>query len=130
MKFMNVGYNLVEANKVREKYEKIEQEMSIIQFLRTVKKRQEIPKKIAVVGLDGLLSYGDEVRKYVRKILSNAADYLMQKNITVQFLIYEKLVIDREPKIRLVEKEIRLAPIFGNRLTQKDVEWYHSPFNI
>jgi hypothetical protein len=52
-----------------------------------------------------------------------------ERNPVIQFIV-EKLAMNLEPKIIVSKKEVRLTSIFGNRLIQKDVDWYYSPFNI
>jgi len=130
MKVLNVGYNLVERKAIGEKYEDFEERISIIQFLRKIKRGEDIPKKVTVTGLDILLLQNEKTSRYIRKILSNATSYLFKRNPIIMFTVEERLVMDREQKIRYMDKEIRLNPLFGNRLTQKDLDWLHSPFNI
>lgn len=130
MKLLEVGYNLVERESIGERYEEFKDRISIIQFLKSLKDRATIPRRIAVVGFDQFIIYGDEVISYVRKILTESSDYLSTRSFIIQFIIDGKLVMDREPKIKLLGKEVRLLPIFGNRLTQRGVDWFYSPFNI
>ena len=130
MKVLSVGYNLVERKSIGEKYEEFEERMSIINFLRRIKRKEEIPKKVAVIGFDALLLQDDKMSRHIRRILSDSTSYFFKRNPIIVFIIGERLVIDREPKIRFRGKEMNLYPIFGNRLTQKDVDWFHSPFNI
>jgi hypothetical protein len=74
MKVLNAGYNILERESVEEgKYEKFE-EMSVLQFLRKVKRRESIPQKIAALGLDILL-LEEGMDRYVRRVLSDASDY-------------------------------------------------------
>jgi hypothetical protein len=42
----------------------------------------------------------------------------------------EKLTQDREPKPFWRGQEIRLFPLFSNRLVIQGVGYFHSPFNI
>lgn len=128
MKVLNAGYNISERESIEEgKYERFE-EMSVLQFLRKVKRRESIPSKITILGLD-LLLLEEGMDRYVRKVLSNASDHFFRRNPVIQFIV-EELVMNLEPKVRVDNKEVRLTPIFGNRLTQEDVDWYYSPFNI
>ena len=129
MKVLSVGYNLVERKSIGDKYEEIEEKTSIINFLRQIKRRKEIPKKVAVIGLGSLL-FQDIKMRYIRRILSDSTGYFFKRNPIIMFVIEERLVIDREPKIRFMGREIKIYPIFGNRLIQRDVDWFHAPFNI
>jgi len=130
LKILDVGYNFVERASIGEKYEEFEENISIVDFLRKMKRKQEISKKIAVSGLDVLLFKDKRMSKYVRRILSDRTSYFFKRNPVIVFIVGDKLIINRKPKIRIMGDEIDLHPLFGNRLTQKDVDWFHSPFNI
>lgn len=124
---MEVGYNIVEKSSIKKKkYEVFDDRMSIIQFLRYVR-RGIIPNKVTVTGLDEILYH--EMGNLVYEILSNASNLMMVKKPIIQFLV-DRIIIDSEPKIKIKEKEIRLKDIFTKTLTQRDIDWYHAMFNI
>jgi hypothetical protein len=125
---MDVGYNLVERELIGKEFEEIEERMSIVEFLRRLLRRQDVGEKISVVGLDELLFSNERVASYIRDLLVSSTGLLWDR--IVQFLIYGSLVLDREPKIRYRGKEIRLTPIFGNRLVPRTSGYFYSPFNI
>lgn len=128
LKLMDVGYNLVERELIGKEFEEIEERMSIVEFLRRLLRRQDVGEKISVVGLDELLFSNERVASYIRDLLVSSTGLLWDR--IVQFLIYGSLVLDREPKIRYRGKEIRLTPIFGNRLVPRTSGYFYSPFNI
>lgn len=125
---MEVGYNLVEKSLVGKKFEEIEEKMSIIEFLRRVNHKQPIKQTIAITGLEEFLSSTNEAEKFTRALLSTSANLL--RTHVIQFIIDGYLVMNAEPKIKFLNHEIRLTPIFGNRLTMKAIGYFHSPPNI
>jgi hypothetical protein len=128
MKLMEVGYNLVERRLLGKDLEEIGDKMSIIEFLRRLKRRQPIKRKISVVGLDELLLSGEEASSYIRSILVKSTGTLWM--YIVQFPLNGELVLNREPKIRYKSREVGLTAIFGNRIRPKMTGYFHSPPNI
>jgi len=128
MKLMEVGYNLVERRLLGKDLEEIGDKMSIIEFLRRLKRRQPIKRKISVVGLDELLLSGEEASSYIRSILVKSTGILWM--CIVQFPLNGELVLNREPKIRYKSREVSLTAIFGNRIRPKMTGYFHSPPNI
>lgn len=126
MKKMEVGYNIVEKSSTKKKYEVFNNRMSVIQFLRYVK-RGIVPTRVTVTGLDEVLYY--DAGSLVYEILSNASNLMVVKKPIVQFLV-DRIVIDSEPKIKIKGKEIKLRDVFAKTLTQIDVDWFHAMFNI
>ena len=124
---MEVGYNIVEKSSIKKKkYEVFDDRMSIIQFLRYVK-RGVIPTRVTITGLDEILYHnaGD----IVYDILSNASNLMITKKPIIQFLV-DRIVIDLEPKIKIKGREIKLRDVFAKTLTQMDIDWFHAMFNI
>lgn len=128
LKLMEVGYNLVERKLVGKEFEVINEKMSIIEFLRRLRKGQVIEKKISVVGLDELMLSGNEISSYIRSLLVESTGILW--NRIIQFPVDGDLVLNREPKIKYRGREISLTPIFGNRLVPKATGYFYAPFNI
>lgn len=130
MELMETGYNLVERNSIGDKYEKIERIMSIVNFLRRLSRGARIPKKIAVTGLGTFLATNDKVKRRCRILLSEGSEILFKRACIIQFIIEGKLVMNRNPRIIRKGRKINLTPVFGTKLSQRRVDWYHSPFNI
>jgi len=128
LKPLRPGYNLIEEELIGKKYEDIEEKISILEFLRRLKRKQPVSRKIAVIGFDELIIEGPEVARIVRSILSRAVEQL--RNHIIQLPIGGRLVMDMEPKLRLRGREIRLALIFGNRLEIVEPGYFRSPPNI
>ena len=130
MKILSVGYNVVERASIGKKFEEFDERISVVDFLRRLRRKQKIPRKIAILGLDFLLFENKTSMQYIRKLLSNSTSYFFETNPVIVFIVGEKLSINRKLKIRIRGEEIDLYPLFGNRLTQKDIDWFYSPFNI
>ena len=128
LKLMEVGYNLIERNLMGKEFEEIKEKMSIIEFLRRLHRRLSINAKISITGLEEALLTGEETARYIRRILTNSTSML--RTHIIQFAINGELTLNKEPKIRYKNKEIRLTPIFGNRIKTKTIGFFHSPTNI
>jgi hypothetical protein len=130
---MNVGYNFVTKEAVEEgKYEKFEKVMSIINFLRLLK-RGIVSEKLSVVGFEKLLSSCEnynELSKVIKNLLRENSDKLLQKSPIIQFIIDGDLQKNEKYFILVEDKKFSLNLIFGNRLDFIDVDWFYSPFNI
>jgi hypothetical protein len=128
LRLMDVGYNLVERKLLGKEFEEIEEKISIIEFLRMLQRGQTIKPKISVIGFDEVLLSEGKISSYIRNILVRSTSILW--NHIIQFPINGELVLNREPKIRYMGREISLTPIFGNRLMSKAVGYFYSPLNI
>jgi hypothetical protein len=127
LKPMSVGYNLVERRLIGREYEEIDERLSIVEFLRRLKRGEGVSKFVAVTGFEELIM-GEDVALYVRGILSRAADKL--RTTVIQLPIDGELVLDMEPKIKTRGREVRLTLIFGNRITPRAPGYFYSPPNI
>jgi len=127
-KLMEVGYNLIERKLIGKEYEEIKDKISIIEFLRRLKRKQKINQKISVTGLEEALLTGTKTPTYIRRILKASTSRL--RNHIIQIQIKGELTLNRQPKIRYKGREIPLTPIFGNRIKPKTIGYYHSPPNI
>lgn len=128
LKSMDIGYNLVEEELIGKRYEEIKERMSVIEFLRRLRNKEPINKTVAIIGFEDILLTGEETTLYVRRILSASASLL--RNHVIQLPIKGKLVLDKEPKIKVRDKEIKLRPIFGIKLKIIAPGYFHSPPNI
>jgi len=131
MEILRPGYNLVEKNKIGYKCEDINKIISITEFLRMLNHNYSIPRRIKVVGFEQFLAVGDkDLQRYIRNLLSRNALMFMQKLPVILFSV-DRITMDTEPYLgKTGEKQIRLIPIFGNRLEQIDVGFFYAPFNI
>jgi hypothetical protein len=102
--------------------------MSIIQFLWHLKDGETLPRRLKVTGLDRLMATINDVEP-LHRILYEAGDKLFRRSPVI-LLPVDKLTMDAEPKMYWRNKEIRLRPLFGNRIEPQGVGYFYSPFNI
>jgi len=130
---MKVGYNFVTKEAVEEgKYEKFEKVISIINFLRLLKKGI-VSEKISVVGFEKLLSSCDnynELTRVIRNLLRENSEKLLQKSPIIQFIIDGDLQKNEKYFIVVENKKLSLNLIFGDRLEFIELDWFYSRFNI
>ena len=128
MEALKAGYNLVERELIGRRYEDISEVMSIVQFLRNLETGKTLPRRLKVTGLDRLLATVDDV-KIVHQILYEAGERVLRRSPVILFPVH-KLTVDAEPKMYWHNQEIRLRPLFGNRIAPKGVGYFYSPFDI
>ena len=129
MRFMS-GYNLLlNIEDVPEGFRKI----SIIQLLRDVKGGRNIPKDVAVVGLDTLLISSEDSRestKYLTAMLrANNKRFRKQEN-TFLFIPQNELYENSDIYCKIREKQVSISPVFASRLQISDVGVYHADFEF
>lgn len=128
---LDIGFNIIEKTNPRIFEEKI----SIIEFLRKIRKQEKFPYNFAITGLDTLLYYSEDrekVSKYIREILQDHANFLVTGNYIIQVVIEGTLYIvesSERPRVRYKEKEFLLYPIFG-RVKQIDLKHFLAPLNL
>ena len=128
MEALKAGYNLVERELIGRRYEDILEVVSIVQFLRNLETGKALSRRLKVTGLDWLLATVDDL-KIVHQVLYDAVERLLRRSPVILFPVY-KLTVDAEPKMYWHNQEIRLRPLFGNRLEPQGVGYFYSPFNI
>jgi len=128
MEALKAGYNLVERELIGRRCEDISEVMSIVQFLRNLETGRAPPRRFKVTGLDRLLATVDD-SKIIHNILYEASEKLLRRSPVILFPVH-KLTVDAEPKMYWHNQEIRLRPLFGNRLEPQGVGHFYSPFNI
>ena len=129
MRFVS-GYNLLlNIEDVPEGFLKI----SIIQLLRDVKGGRNIPKNVAVVGLDTLLTSSENSRestKYLTAMLrANNKRFRKQEN-TFLFIPQNELYENSDIYCKIGEKQVSISPVFASRLQISDVGVYHADFEF
>ncbi len=83
---LDIGFNVIEKTNPEIFNEKI----SIIEFLRKVRKEEEFPYNFAVTGLDALLYYTEDkekISKYILNTLQDHANFLDRGNYIIQIVI-------------------------------------------
>lgn len=127
---LDIGFHVHSEDAV-ERHGTFDDEMSIVEFLRRVKRMESLPYDITVYGLDDFLRGADNPLKacdYVHRILREHINFLLTENPRVQFVV-EGLEYWDEPVLRNDGDEIPLASIFHG-IEQQGSGWYHSNINI
>jgi len=128
MEGLKAGYNLVERGLIGQRYEDASEVMSIVHFLRRLKSGEGLPRRVKVTGLDRLMATMNDL-KPLHRVLYEAAERLLRRSPVILFPV-DRLTMDAEPKMYWRNQEIRLRPLFGNRLEPQGVGYFYSPFNI
>jgi hypothetical protein len=128
MEGLKAGYNLVERALIGHRYEDASEVMSIVQFLRRQQSGEALPRRLKVTGLDRLMATMNDLEP-LHRVLYEAAERLLRRSPVVLFPV-DRLTMDAEPKMYWRNQEIRLRPLFGNRLELQGVGYFYSPFNI
>ena len=129
MKFTS-GYNLLlNIEDVPDGFQKI----SIIQLLRNVKGGRNIPKDVAVVGLDTLLISSENSRestKYLTAMLrTNNKRFGGQEN-TFLAIPQNELCENDDIYCKIGAKRVSISPVFASRLQISDVGVYRADFKF
>jgi len=128
---LDIGFNIIEKTNPEIFKEKI----SIIEFLRKIRKEEKFPYDFAVTGLDTLLYYTEdkkEISEYIRKTLQDHANFLDRGKYIIQIVIDGTLHIvesSERPRVKHKEEEFLLYPIFG-RVKQVDIKRFLAPLNL
>jgi len=135
---MEVGYNLVTRKAVEEgKYKLVkEKPVSIVEFLRRVK-RKTLPKEATILNFEYLFYYCKENERkdlaiYVRKLLRDIAELIIQQGNVFQFVVEESLSKNRGFILNYEEMKLHLNWIFGNRIEAVSslLDWLYVAPNI
>jgi hypothetical protein len=128
---LDIGFNIIEKTNPKIFQEKL----SIIEFLRKIRKEEKLPFNFAVIGLDALLYYAEDrekISKYIRDMLQDHANFLTTGNYIIQIIIEGTLRVvesSERPRVQYKEEEFLLYPIFG-RVKQIDLKHFLAPLNL
>jgi hypothetical protein len=130
-KSLRSGYNFVERNLLGHKIEDIEETISIVAFLRMLRRGEIPPHQVKVEGLDWLLlkMQDRDSARFLRRILSDASNALMQRGPVVLFAV-AKIGQNMYPKLVVDGKDVPFYPIFSKGLRQEDVGYWWSGFSL
>lgn len=127
---LDLGFH-VHSEETVERHGTFDEEMSIVEFLRRVKRTQSLPYDVTVYGLDDLLRGASDplvACEYVHDVLRDRANFLMTENPRVQFVVSDVEYWD-EPVLRNEDEEIPLNEIFHG-IEQEGSGWYYSNINV
>ena len=128
---LDIGFNIIEKTNP----EIFKEKMSIIEFLRKVRKEEKLPNNFAVTGLDTLLYYSkdkEKVSKYIRNTLQDHANFLVRGNYIIQIVMEGTLHIVEtyeRPRVKYKDQEFLIFTIFG-RVKQVDLKHFLAPLNL
>ena len=127
---MEVGFH-VHSEDAAERHGTFDDQMSVVEFLRRVKRMESLPYDVTVHGLDDFLrSAEDSLRtcEYVHEILRDHVNFLLTENPRVQFVV-EGVEYWDEPVLRNEGNEIPLKRVFHG-IEQEGSGWYYSNINV
>ncbi len=130
-KNLHSGYNFVERNLLSRKIEDVEETISLITFLRLLQHGEIPPRQVKVEGLDRLLlrMQDRESGRFLRRLLSDASDILMQGGPVILFPV-AKIGWNLHPKLVVDGEDVQFYPIFSKGLRQEDVGHFWSGFSL
>lgn len=133
MASMDIGFNIIE--KTAYPNEIFKDRMSIVEFLRHVKREEKLPLNLAVFGIENLLYYSEEperISRKIRNILQDAANFLIRGNYIIQIVVEGEIEVvesSERPRINYKNKQFLLYSIFG-RVKQVDLKQFFAPLNL
>lgn len=128
------GFHIMEKKSVEKNNLPTFEKMSIIRWMQNIRNRGfEAFGDYTIVGFEDLFSQvgnRDDLAKYLRKMLVENANYLVNTGATFQFVIKESIEMWESPIIKTKKGEIiKLSPIFGV-MVRKDVDWFYQELNV
>lgn len=127
---LDIGFH-VQSEEAVERHGTFDEEMSIVEFLRRIKRTKGVPYDVTVYGLDDFVRGADDPREacnYIHGVLRDHVNFLLTKNPRVQFVV-EDLEYWDEPVLRDGEDEIPLKSVFHG-IEQEGSGWYYSNINV
>lgn len=125
-----IGYNiLLKEEHPPEDFSK----MSIIEFLRRTREKKELPKKVAIYGLEILLLANEDLReatRSIRNILRANNRTFREMGYIFLFIPRSELYEDGSVYIKIGDKKADISSLFGLRLQIKEVGLYHADFEF
>ena len=94
---------------------------------------RNIPKDVAVVGLDTLLISSENSRestKYLTAMLRTDNKRFREQENTFRFIPQNELYENNEIYCKIGEKGVSISPVFASRLQILDVGVYHADFEF
>ena len=128
---LEIGYHVMSKD-AADSHGTYDDELSIVEFLRRVKRREELPLDLTVVGLDEYIKTADdaaEAVEYVHTILRDRVNFILNRNPVVQFVVHD-VEHWKGGVIPVGETDVRLHAIFGGSLDQEGPGHYAGEFNV
>jgi hypothetical protein len=71
-----------------------------------------------------------EAVHFLRRLLADAADWLMQHSPSIVIFPVARITLNREPHLVHGRQELRFAHLFGRGLQQEDIGYFTAPFTL
>ena len=128
---LEIGYHVMTTD-AAEDHGIYDDELSIVEFLRRVDRREELPLDVTVTGLDHYLAAADDpgdAAEYVHTMLRDRVNFILNQSPVVQFVVDD--VEHWDGGVLPVDgTDVRLVTIFGGSLDQEGPGWYAGEFNV
>lgn len=128
---LEIGYHVMSAE-TAENHGTFDDELSIVEFLRLVEQREELPLDVTVLGLDDYLSAADdpeEAAHFIHTVVRDRVNFILNQSPVVQFVVDNVEHWDGGV-LPIRDTEMRLVTIFGGSLDQEGPGWYAGEFNV
>jgi hypothetical protein len=130
---LDLKYHIMAADAVEEHGDGTYEELSVVEFLRRLERREELPYDMTITGLDDYLAASEDPREaaeYVHTVLRDRVNFVLTRNPVVQFVVEDVEHWKGGGVIPVGEEKVRLVTIFGGSVTQEGPGWYSSEFNV
>lgn len=127
----DIGYQIV-SDEVVDEHGTLDEQCSVVEFLRLVRGSERIPLNVTVWGLDDLLMTADDsesVSDLLHEVLADGVNHLHREQPVVQFVVDDLEYWD-EPVITDGDERYKLGEIFTGGLVQEGADWYSCPLNV
>jgi len=121
-------YNIV----VSGDHEVADYRVPIEEFLSKLESR-ELPAEICVVGLEDVLTEGNDIRDRLVSTMRREMDYLNNQHPlpTIQFVVEGDIEGTGDSyEVKIDEEFHSLQPIFGRQIKKREAGWLVAPFRI
>ena len=128
---LEIGYHVM-STEAAEEHGTFDNELSIVEFLRRIDQREELPLDVTVTGLDHYLAAADDPEgagDYLHTLLRDRVNFILNQSPVVQFVVDDVEHWDGGV-LPIQDTDIRLFTIFGGSLDQEGPGWYAGEFNV
>jgi len=128
---LEIGYHVMSTEAAKE-HGTFDDELSIVEFLRHVDQREELPLDMTVTGLDHYLAATDapdDAAEYVHTVLRDRVNFILNRSPVIQFVVDDVEHWDGG-RLPIGNDDVRLVTIFGGSLEQEGPGWYAGEFNV
>lgn len=128
---LEIRYHIM-SQEAAAKHGVYDDELSIVEFLRRVDQRKELPLDVTVTGLDDYLSAADDpenAAEGVHDMLLNRVNFILNQGSVIQFVV-DDVESWKGGVLPIDDTDIRLMTIFGGSIGQEGAGWFAGEFNV